>query len=74
MLKQNIDAVKNSPERLKSQTEIEMARYITERENDIRQLVNDTQKKISDLKSVRAKLLEEYLENAPDGKGIRPAN
>jgi capsular exopolysaccharide synthesis family protein len=60
------DSVRNSPEGLKAQTEVEMVRFITERENDIRQLVNDTQKKISDLNATRAKALEEYLENAPE--------
>ncbi|HXH70374.1 MAG TPA: polysaccharide biosynthesis tyrosine autokinase [Pyrinomonadaceae bacterium] len=61
-------AVGNSPESLKAQTEVEMVRFITERENDIRQLVNDTQKKISDLNATRARALEEYLENAPEVK------
>lgn len=54
-------AVKDSPQSLNAQTEIEMARYLTERQNDIRQLQNDTQKKIGDLKAVRSKMLEEYL-------------
>ena len=61
-------AVSDSPERLKALTEAEMARYITERENDIRQVVNNTQKVISELKAERAKLLEEYLEKAPEVK------
>lgn len=60
--------VSKSSASLNALTETEMARYITERENDIRQLVNDTQKKIADLKATRAKLLEEYLENAPEVK------
>jgi capsular exopolysaccharide synthesis family protein len=60
------DSVRNSPEGLKAQTEVEMVRFITERENDIRQLVNDTQKKISDLNATRARALEEYLEKAPE--------
>jgi len=59
-------AVSKSPESLKSLTEAEMARYITERENDIRLLINDTQKKTSELRAERSKLLEEYLENAPE--------
>jgi capsular exopolysaccharide synthesis family protein len=59
-------AVSKSPESLKSLTEAEMARYITERENDIRLLINDTQKKTSELRAERSKHLEEYLENAPE--------
>ena len=60
------EAVSNFPERLKAQTEVELVRFITERENDIRQLVSDTQKKVSELNATRAKALEEYLENAPE--------
>jgi capsular exopolysaccharide synthesis family protein len=61
-----LKAVTNSPESLKAQTEVELIRFITERENDIRQIVNDTEKKISDLNADRAKALEEYLEKAPE--------
>jgi capsular exopolysaccharide synthesis family protein len=63
-------AVTSSPESLKAQTEVELVRYITERENDIRQQVSETQKKISDLNATRAKALEEYLENAPEVREI----
>ncbi|MDQ3321797.1 MAG: polysaccharide biosynthesis tyrosine autokinase, partial [Acidobacteriota bacterium] len=61
-------SVSNSPERIRALTEDQMARYITERENDIRTLVNDTQKKTSDLRATRSKLLQEYLESAPEVK------
>jgi capsular exopolysaccharide synthesis family protein len=61
-------SVSNSPERIKAITEDQMARYITERESDIRSLVNETQKKIADLKAMRSKLLQEYLELAPEIK------
>lgn len=61
-------ALDKSPERVKSLTEEQMARYITERESDIRKLVNDTQQKIALLKAERAKLLQEYLEGADEIK------
>lgn len=61
-------ALEKSPERVKSLTEEQMARYITERESDIRKLVNETQQKIALLKSERAKLLQEYLEGADEIK------
>ena len=61
-------ALEKSPERVKSLTEEQMARYITEREGDIRKLVNETQQKIANLKAERAKLLQEYLEGAPEIK------
>ena len=61
-------ALEKSPDRVKSLTEEQMARYITEREGDIRKLVNETQQKIAQLKAERAKLLQEYLEGAPEIK------
>ncbi len=63
-------AVKDSPERIRALAEAEMVRYITERENDVRSLRNDTQKKISDLRATRARLLQEYKETAPEIKEI----
>ncbi len=61
-------ALEKSPERVTSLTEEQMARYITEREGDIRKLVNETQQKIAQFKAERAKLLQEYLEGAPEVK------
>jgi capsular exopolysaccharide synthesis family protein len=60
------NAVKDSPEKIRALSEESMARYITERENDIRALTNDTNKKIAELKAERAKLLVEYVEGAPE--------
>lgn len=57
-------AVANSPERQRALAEEEMARYFTERENDIRSVINETQKKIADLKAQKSKLLEEYQPTA----------
>jgi capsular exopolysaccharide synthesis family protein len=59
-------SVKDSPSKIKSLAEEQNIRFLTERESDIRALVNDTTKKIADLKSIRAKLLEEYVETAPE--------
>ncbi len=59
-------SVKDSPAKIKSLAEEQNIRFLTERESDIRALVNDTTKKIADLKSTRAKLLEEYVETAPE--------
>ena len=63
-------SINNSPDRLKSKVEEQMARYITERENNIQLLVNRAQEKIADLRRERAKLLEEYLETAPEVKEV----
>ncbi|MCW5960446.1 MAG: polysaccharide biosynthesis tyrosine autokinase [Pyrinomonadaceae bacterium] len=59
-------SVKDSPDKIKSLTEEQNIRFLTERENDIRSLVNDTAKEIARLKATRAKLLEEYVETAPE--------
>ncbi len=61
-------ALEKSPDRVTSLTEEQMARYITETEADIRHLVNETQQKIAQLKAERSKLLQEYLEGAPEIK------
>ena len=57
-------SVKNSPEKLKSLVAAASARYITEKENSIANTRNETQRKIDDLQSQRAKLLEEFHERA----------
>jgi capsular exopolysaccharide synthesis family protein len=60
------NALKDSPERIKARTEIENARYITERENNISAVRNDTQKRIAEIRSERARLLQEYHEGAAE--------
>lgn len=60
------NSVLRSPDNAKALTEERMARYITEQENSLRSLRNETQKKISDLKASRAKLLQEFKETAPE--------
>ena len=63
-------AVKDNPESIKQMAQEQMARYITEKQNALRDLRNDTQKKIADLSANRARLLQEYKEGAPEIKEI----
>jgi len=63
-------AVKDSPDKARALAEDQVGRYITERENDILSLRNDTQKKVADLRAAKAKLLQEYKESAPEIKEI----
>ncbi|CAN5524128.1 polysaccharide biosynthesis tyrosine autokinase [soil metagenome] len=62
----NYLTVSNSPEQVQSLAAIEMARYTTEQENNIRSLESDTLKKIADLQQTRALRLQEYKETAPE--------
>ncbi len=57
-------AVKDSPEKLRALAEEKLQRFITERENDMRSLNNETAKKIAELEGEKAKLLIEYQESA----------
>ena len=63
-------AINDSPDRLKALVEVEMQRYITERENDVRRSIIESQRDIAKLKAERAKLLEEYQASAPEIKEI----
>jgi capsular exopolysaccharide synthesis family protein len=63
-------AVKDNPESVRQMAQEQMARYITEKQNALRDLRNDTQKKIADLSANRARLLQEYREGAPEIKEI----
>lgn len=58
------NAVKDQPERLRALAEEKLQRFITERENDMRALSNETAKKIAELEAEKAKLLVEYQESA----------
>lgn len=60
------NAIKDSPERIKARAEMDNARFITERENNISTLRNETQKSIAQIRSDRARLLQEYKEGAPE--------
>ncbi|MDI1240610.1 MAG: polysaccharide biosynthesis tyrosine autokinase [bacterium] len=64
------NSVLKSPENAKALTEERMARYITEQENSLRALRNETQKKISALRAERAKLLQDFQESAPEVKEV----
>ena len=66
----NYFEIAKSPERLSAMAEAEMARFITEQQNNIRQFQSDTLKKISDLRQGRALKLQEYQEGAPEIKEI----
>jgi len=59
-------SVKDSPEKVRALSEAESARNLAEREVSDITLRNETQKKISDLRAIRAKLLQEYKESAPE--------
>ena len=63
-------AVKNSPEKLKSMVEAASARFITEKENSTVNYRNDTERKISELESLKAKLLQEFKEGADPIKEV----
>lgn len=63
-------AVKNSPEKLKSMVDSTLARFITEKENSITSVRNEAEKRIADLQSQRAKLLEEFHEKADPVKEV----
>ncbi|MEO5857547.1 MAG: polysaccharide biosynthesis tyrosine autokinase [Pyrinomonadaceae bacterium] len=64
------NSVLRSPDNAKALTEDRMARYITEQESSLRDLRNETQKKISTLRAERARLLEDFKETAPEVKEI----
>jgi len=66
----NYLAVVNSPEKVDALAEAEMARYVTEQENNIRALQADILKKEADLRQQRAQKLQEYQEGAPEIKEI----
>ncbi len=64
------NAVSGSPERIKARVEQEVGRYTTERENSIRDLINENKKDIAKLKAERNKLSVEYKDGAPEIREI----
>ncbi len=60
------NAVSKNPEGSRSLVEKEMARFITEQENSVRDLRTDVAKRVGDLDASKAKLLEVYKETAPE--------
>lgn len=65
-----LNAVTKSPESINAQVEEAMVRYTTERQNSIRERINDTEKKVDDLTAEKNRLLEEYLPTAQEVKEI----
>jgi capsular exopolysaccharide synthesis family protein len=63
-------AVKDDPTRVREMAQQDMARYITEKENSLRDLRTDTQRKIADLRATRSRLLLEFKENAPEVREV----
>ena len=63
-------SVKNEPEKLKSLVAEKLGRFITEKENSIVNYRNDTEKKIAELQSERAKRLEVFHEGADPVKEV----
>lgn len=64
------NAINSSPDRLNALVEVEMQRYITERENDVRRSIIEVQRDIAKLNAERARLSEEYQSSAPEIKEI----
>lgn len=66
----NFLSVSDSPEKIRALAEVEVQRYTTEQENNIRALQFDALKKIADLRSQRIERLQLYEEKAPEIKQI----
>ena len=64
------DAVRSSPDNIKARVEEMLARYTTERENDLRNFESDAQKNIYGLKAQREQLLKEYLPQAQEVREV----
>ncbi len=62
--------VSRSPDKIRALAETEVARFITEQENNIRTLRSETQRKIADLRNVRIERLQLFEEGAPELKQI----
>lgn len=64
------NAVNKSPETVSAQVEESMMRYTTERENSMRERINDTQKTIDGLTAEKNRLLQEYLPTAQEVREV----
>ncbi|MBA2335217.1 MAG: polysaccharide biosynthesis tyrosine autokinase [Blastocatellia bacterium] len=73
-LRKNAEAdyftIKDSPKQLRSLAEAESARFITERQNFLLTLRNETQKTTAGLEAQRRKLLQEFQESASEIKEL----
>lgn len=59
-------SLKDNPEAIKARVEVEAQRFITERENNVTAVRTETLKRIAEIRSERARLLQEYHESAPE--------
>lgn len=66
----NYNAIKNSPEKVKSLAEAETIRYTTERENTMQSLRNKTFDQVTQYRAERDKLSLEYQDGADELKEI----
>lgn len=66
----NYRTIEADPARLKAQAEELAGRFITEQENNIKSMQSDTVKKVADLRTIRARLTQEYQDGAPEVKEI----
>lgn len=64
------NSVRNSPDNIKARAEQMMARYITERENDLRNFESDAQRQLYALRAQREQLLKEYLPQAQEVREV----
>lgn len=64
------NSVRSSPDSIKARAEQLMARYITERENDLRNFESKAQESLYNLKAQREQLLKEYLPQAQEVKEV----
>jgi capsular exopolysaccharide synthesis family protein len=66
----NFLAISNSPDKINALAEEQMARFITEQENNIRAFRSEILKKMADLRQLRAAKLQDYQEGAPEIREI----
>lgn len=64
------NAVRNSPDAVKSRVEDLLARYITERENDMRALEGETKKRVAEFMAEKEQLLKEYKPEAQEVREV----
>ncbi len=64
------NSVRNSPDSIKARAEQLMARYITERENDLRNFESKAQENLYNLKAQKEQLLKEYQQQAQEVREV----
>ena len=63
-------AVKDSPDKIKSLVEAASGRYISEKENEVIRVRNETAKQIAGLNATKSKLQQEFHDGAPEIKEV----